>query len=87
MWHWLSTAIHTYLLHPLTGAGYQWWSGAGSDLGELTLLAAALGAYKHVACEQPRCWRPGHRHPEHGRPVCRKHFHRDLTPPAPERTR
>ena len=70
--HWLGTAANTYLLHPLTNHGYQWWSGAGSDLGELTLLGMALAAWKHINCEQPGCLRPGHRHPDHGRPVCRK---------------
>jgi len=76
--HWLSTAISTYLLHPLRGAGYQFWSGSGSDLAYLGVL---LGAWKHVNCEKRRCWRPGHRHPDHGRPVCRKHFdHEDIRP-------
>jgi hypothetical protein len=27
--HWLWTAVNTYLLHPLTGPGYQFWSGVG----------------------------------------------------------
>jgi hypothetical protein len=71
MLHWLGT----YLLHPLHGAGYQWWSGAGSDL---AYVGALLGVWRHVACEQRGCLRPGHRHPDHGRPVCRKHFHSDI---------
>lgn len=74
MLHWLSTAISVYLLHPLRGDGYQWWSGLGSDLGELTLIGLLAGAYKHANCEEPGCWRLGHRHPDHGRPVCRRHY-------------
>lgn len=62
------------LFHPLRYWGYEWWSGAGSDLGELTLLGIAIGAYKHINCEEPGCWRRGHRHPDHGRPVCRRHY-------------
>lgn len=72
MIHWLQTAFSTYLLHPLTGRGYQWWSGSGSDL---AYLGAVLAAYRHVNCEHPWCPRPGHRHPDHGRPVCRRHYH------------
>jgi hypothetical protein len=69
-----------WLWHPLKGLGYQFWSGIGSDLGEITLLGIAIGAYKHINCEEPGCWRPGHRHPDHGRPVCRHHFHSDSIP-------
>lgn len=75
MLHWLSVAINTYLGHPLTGAGYQWWSGAGSDIGEVTVIGIALGWWRHHNCEERGCWRLGHAHPEHGRPVCRHHFH------------
>lgn len=55
--------------------------------GVLPMIVAALGfsgffvgAYKHVNCEQPGCWRPGHRHPDHGRPVCRRHYHTHEAP-------
>ncbi len=61
--------------HPLRFWGYQFWSGIGSDIGELTILGIAIGAYKHINCEEPGCWRFGHRHPGHGRPVCRRHYH------------
>lgn len=67
------------ILDPLHGAGYQFWSGIGSDV---FLVTGAAAFYKHVNCEQPGCWRFGHRHPDHGRPTCRKHYH-DTT--APER--
>lgn len=77
MLHWVSTAFSTYILHPLHANGYQWWSGAGSDLAYIGVFLAAL---RHVNCEQPRCLRPGHRHPGHGRPVCRKHFRSDVAP-------
>lgn len=78
MIHWVSVAFSTYILHPLTGNGYQWWSGAGSDL---AYVGVFLGAWRHLNCEQPGCWRPGHRHPDHGRPVCRKHFHENNVSP------
>lgn len=36
---------------------YLFWSGAGSDISELALLGALLGAWHHVNCHDPGCWR------------------------------
>lgn len=77
MIHWLSAAFSTYVLHTQHGLGYQWWSGPGADA---FVVGAVVTAWKHINCEQPGCWRPGHRHPDHGRPVCRKHYHEDVRP-------
>jgi len=82
MVHWLWTAISTYLLHSEHGNGYQFWSsGPGPGLGQVALLGGAAGLLRHHNCEHPGCWRLGHRHPEHGRPVCRAHYHHDVIPP------
>jgi hypothetical protein len=59
-----------WLVHPLgscTGnaslvsrcKGYNFWSGIGSDLGEVTLLTAVLATYWHHTCHVTRCWRLG----------------------------
>jgi hypothetical protein len=40
----------TYLLHPYSGDGYQFWSGIGSDVGEVTLLGALLALYRAHCC-------------------------------------
>jgi hypothetical protein len=59
-----------WLAHPLgscTGSaalvvrckGYNFWSGIGSDLGEITLLTAVLATYWHHTCNVGRCWRLG----------------------------
>jgi hypothetical protein len=72
--HWLQTALNTYILHPLHGNGYAWWSGAGSDLSELALLGALFAAWRHHTCHRQGCWKLGHRHPQHGWPSCRKHW-------------
>jgi hypothetical protein len=52
----------------------------------LSIVVAIVGLYRHHNCEQPGCWRTGHRHPEHGRPVCRKHYHHDVAPESPQET-
>ncbi len=47
--------------NPLVGPGYQWWSGAGSDFGELTLIASVLAVLglvaHHLQCHEPSCRR------------------------------
>ena len=65
----------TELLHPLTGNGYQFWSGIGSDFGEIPLLGFVWITYRRHNCHVKGCpriqWRS---HPEDdGHLVCRKH--------------
>ena len=69
-WYWL--------WHPLEGPGYQFWSGIGSDIGEITLLALAISWWRHINCASPHCWRLG-KHPTADglHKLCRKH-HPDL---------
>jgi hypothetical protein len=68
VFHWSS------LLHPLTGDGYQFWSGIGSDVGEVTILGALVMIYRKHECHVERCHRPAwHPHPEHDHPVCKRH--------------
>ena len=68
----LAAAFLIELLHPLKGNGYQWWSGAGSDLSEVMLLVGLVAWYRHHNCHQHRCWRLGRF--QHGHFVlCHKH--------------
>ena len=72
------TGIPDWFWHPLqNGNGYNFWSGFGSDLGEVTLitaiLASAYGAYRHHACHVDGCWRPGHTDPKVSAPACQRH--------------
>ena len=40
--------------HSLYGDTYQFWSGVGSDIGEITLITAVVGGFwrtrKHLEC-------------------------------------
>jgi hypothetical protein len=70
--------IPDWFWHPLqNGNGYNFWSGFGSDLGEVTLVTAIVagffGAYRHHNCHVKRCWRPGHIDPAVGAPACSQH--------------
>jgi len=72
--------IHN-LLHPLEGFGYQWWSGIGSDFGELTLIGTVIGsaivAYRHIECHHEGCRRLG-RFPHGHYKLC--HIHHPHVP-------
>jgi hypothetical protein len=56
------------LWHPLEGLGYQFWSGIGSDFGQVTLITGlalvfikALRVYrKHTECHVDGCSQHGH---------------------------
>lgn len=55
--HWL--AVHTGTDAP-GDKFYNFWSGFGSDLGEVTLLSLIIGGYRHVNCHTKGCPRIGH---------------------------
>ena len=78
----LAWLVGWWAWNPMHGAGYQFWSGIGSDLGELTIVAAiatpAIMFYRRNNCHVKRCWRlQWHRHPETGHPVCHHHHPHD----------
>jgi len=74
--HWV--ALHTGIIHGGPDQYYNFWSGFGSDLGEVTLITAvSIGVYtgvRKVNCHTKGCWRIGH-HPLDGTPyiLCRRH--------------
>lgn len=69
--HWL--AVHTGTVNE-PGPYYGFFSGFGSDLSELALLAGVIGLLRKHNCAVHRCWRIG-RHPVAGttHTVCRRH--------------
>jgi hypothetical protein len=68
--HWL--AYWTGLTNG-SGPRYLWWSGIGSDIGELALLGGLLSIARHSNCHAKRCWRFGK--PVDGTPyrACHRH--------------
>lgn len=70
--HWLQQFLHPGQLRTPDG-GYWFWSGIGSDLGEVTLIAAVVALLRHRNCHVKGCWRLGHIDPDHGHPACRRH--------------
>lgn len=53
--------------------GYLFWSGAGSDIGELALIGSVVALVRTRKCEVHRCWRPGAHTTAAGHKTCRKH--------------
>lgn len=74
----MSTLLHAlgqfFGLTNSSGGTYLWWSGVGSDIGEVAIFGAVIGMFKHGNCHVKGCWSLG-RHPVEGTPykVCRKH--------------
>lgn len=77
--HWIVAFDH-WIFHPLLGRGYQFWSGIGSDIAEVTLIFGVYAFLRKNNCHTKGCWRIG-RHPVEGTGyvVCRKH-HPDPKP-------
>lgn len=69
--HWL--AVHTGTVNE-PGPYYGFFSGFGSDLGEIALVGGFIALYRKHNCHVKGCWRIAH-HEVEGTPwkVCRKH--------------
>jgi len=72
----VTTVLASYLLHPLGGLGYQFFSGIGSSISEWLTLTVAIGVFLyHKNCHVHGCWRlawhPSAKYRDH--PVCRRH--------------
>ena len=73
IWHWILNFTGTNI--PTTGSKwYNFWSGFGSDIGEVVIIGSLISLYKQHNCTIKGCWRIG-RHPVSGTPykTCHKH--------------
>lgn len=55
--HWL--AVHTGTVNE-SGPYYGFWSGFGSDIGEVAIIGAAVEIYRKHNCHINGCWRIAH---------------------------
>lgn len=74
---WLLHLLDEFGITNMNGRWYAFWSGFGSDVGELALLGTMVAFWRKHTChvESPRfCWRWG-AHPVEGTPykTCAKH--------------
>lgn len=72
VWHWLE--IHTGIARGGPDPFYNFWSGFGSDIGEVAIIGGIWMGIKKINCHVQRCPRIGH-YVVDGTPykVCRKH--------------
>jgi hypothetical protein len=73
-WHWVE--VHTGVLPAAPSRAYNFWSGIGSDIGEVAIIAAVIGTYRKFNCHVPHCWRLAHHSYEIDSVeyrLCRKH--------------
>lgn len=74
IWHeqvWWWAEVHTGTVNE-SGPWYGFFSGFGSDLSEVAILGAVLGAYRKHNCHEKGCPRIG-RHVVDGTPWCNRH--------------
>jgi hypothetical protein len=69
---WL-TFLHITGADDESGNWYGFWSGFGSDLGELGIIVIA---YRHLVCHVHGCLRLGRHHPSTNLLICKKHYER-----------
>lgn len=65
--------LHVLGVDDVSGRWYAWWSGAGSDLGELAVVGALAAMVRKHNCEVHRCWRIGRHTTAAGHLVCARH--------------
>lgn len=76
MWH---AFLHFLGVDDVSGRAYAFWSGCGSDLGELAVVGALLGLLRKHNCAVAGCWRLGRYVTAAGHHVCARH-HPDGAP-------
>ena len=74
--HWLT--VHTGSSNtPGAPPNYNFWSGFGSDLGEIAIIGGLVTVVRRHNCEVHGCWRPGRHQTAAGHNVCRVHHPED----------
>ena len=76
----LSLWFHPILIHASQETGtsnsasraYDFWSGFGSDIGEVALLGALVAGVRHLNCHNKGCWRLAIHTTANGHKFCKK---------------
>lgn len=72
VWHWILnfTGVHI----PSNGSQwYNFWSGFGSDLGEVAIIGAVIQLVRQYNCHHKGCWRLSHHVTAKGYKLCKTH--------------
>lgn len=69
--------LHVLGVDNVAGRWYGFWSGFGSDLGEVAIVGGLASMVRHRNCEVHHCWRLGRHVTAAGHRVCRRHHPED----------
>lgn len=70
LWHWIE--VHTGTVNE-GGPYYGFFSGFGSDIGELAIIGGVITVVRRHNCHQKGCWRLGVHTTGKGHLLCKKH--------------
>lgn len=70
IWHWF---LHITGSDDVSGPFYGFWSGFGSDLGEIAIVGGLVTLVRKHTCEVHGCWRLGRHKTLGDHMVCRRH--------------
>lgn len=76
LWHPLGQCVHATQAELIRCRSYNFWSGIGSDFGEILLLGIFITMYRHFVCHvnAPHyCFRFGHPVPSTSFRACKRH--------------
>jgi hypothetical protein len=68
LWHWIEVQTGTV---NESGPYYGFWSGFGSDIGEIALIGGLITMVRHVNCHNKGCWRVASHTTQHGHKLCK----------------
>lgn len=57
-----------------SGPWYAFWSGTGSDIGEITIVGGVVAMVRHINCVHTPCWRLSRHVTADGHKLCRVHL-------------
>lgn len=73
IWHWFLQVTGTIINPSIGSKWYNFWSGFGSDLGEVVIIGAIINWYRTHKCVT--CWRLSHHDVANTHfKTCHKHF-------------
>lgn len=58
-WWWFEVHTGTYIPPGEYSVYYNFWSGFGSDIGEVTIIVALISYYRSTRCHIDKCHRRG----------------------------
>lgn len=72
VWGWVE--LHLGIARGGPDPWYNFWSGFGSDVGELAIVGGLVAMVRHANCAHSPCWRLSRHVTVDGHKLCRTHL-------------